>query len=69
MVTAGDPAVRGFHRVLARDDPATVPTLDLAARAPLPCLTSGRAHAERTATGFRRDGTADSADGLLRLLG
>lgn len=33
------------------------------------CLTSGRALAEGTADGFRRDGTADSADGLLRLLG
>lgn len=32
------------------------------------CLTSGRALAERTADGFRRDGVADSADGLLRLL-
>ncbi|MET9506602.1 polysaccharide pyruvyl transferase family protein [Streptomyces sp. NPDC006622] len=34
VVDVGGPAVTGFHRVLARDAPDTVPTTDLAARAP-----------------------------------
>ncbi|WP_086694968.1 polysaccharide pyruvyl transferase family protein [Streptomyces recifensis] len=36
VLDAAEPAVRGFHHVLARDAPDTVPTLDLAARAPVP---------------------------------
>jgi hypothetical protein len=36
VVDPGSAAVTGFHRVLARDAPGTGPTLDLAARAPVP---------------------------------
>ncbi|WP_328504023.1 polysaccharide pyruvyl transferase family protein [Streptomyces sp. NBC_00457] len=36
VVDAGSPAVTGFHYVLARDAPGSEPTVDLAARAPLP---------------------------------